>query len=99
MPELISAWRNEALENARRLLDAGSPAARERIETAIDANATLRSLLIWRATRYAQARRVRVLGTSTALRRQSEGDGAQRGRQNSGTARSPGSVPLSQHRD
>jgi hypothetical protein len=55
VPELISAWRGEALDNARRLLDAGSPAARRRIETAIDANATLRSLLIWRATRYGRA--------------------------------------------
>lgn len=54
VPALISAWRAEALDNARRLLDAGSPAARERIETAIDANATLRSLLLWRATRYAR---------------------------------------------
>jgi hypothetical protein len=54
VPALIAAWRREALDNARRLIDAASPATRERVETAIDANATLRSLLIWRATRYSQ---------------------------------------------
>jgi hypothetical protein len=52
VPALIAAWRQEAIGNAHRLLDAGSPVARERVETAIDANAALRSLLIWRATRY-----------------------------------------------
>jgi uncharacterized protein DUF5995 len=57
MPALIAAWRREAIDNARRLIDAGSPAARERVETAIDANATLRSLLIWRATRYSEPAR------------------------------------------
>jgi hypothetical protein len=61
VPALIAAWRREAIDNARRLIDGGSPAARERIETAIDANATLRSLLIWRATRYADPAR----GTQT----------------------------------
>ena len=54
VPALITAWRKEAIDNARRLLDADSPSERERVETAIDANATLRSLLIWRATRYAR---------------------------------------------
>jgi hypothetical protein len=54
VPALIAAWRREAFDNARRLIDARSPAARERVETAIDTNAALRSLLIWRATRYAQ---------------------------------------------
>ena len=54
VPALISAWRKEAIDNAHRLLDAHSPAERERVETAIDTNAALRSLLIWRATRYAR---------------------------------------------
>jgi hypothetical protein len=52
VPALISAWRMEAIDNAQRLIDADSPSERERVETAIDANAALRSLLIWRATRY-----------------------------------------------
>jgi hypothetical protein len=52
VPSLIAAWRQEAADNARRLLGARSRAERERVETSIDANATLRSLLIWRATRY-----------------------------------------------
>jgi hypothetical protein len=57
VPALISAWRQEAIDNARRLLDARSAAARERIETAIDVNATLRSLFLWRATRYPEPAR------------------------------------------
>jgi hypothetical protein len=55
VPALIAAWRQEAIDNAHRLLDAESPVARERVETAIDANAALRGLLIWRATRYGPA--------------------------------------------
>jgi hypothetical protein len=51
VPGLISAWRKESIDNARRLIDADSSSERERVETAIDANAALRSLLIWRATR------------------------------------------------
>ena len=47
---VISRWRLEALENARRLLAAHSPAERERAETTIDDNATIRGLLIWRST-------------------------------------------------
>jgi hypothetical protein len=54
VPALISAWRKESIDNARRLIDADSPSERERVETAIDANAALRSLLIWRATRFAR---------------------------------------------
>jgi Family of unknown function (DUF5995) len=54
VPALIAAWRAEAIDNARRLIEASSPAVRERVETDIDANAALRALLIWRATRYAR---------------------------------------------
>jgi hypothetical protein len=56
VPALISAWRREAIRNARRLHDARSAASRRRVESVIDANASIRSLLIWRATRYARAR-------------------------------------------
>jgi hypothetical protein len=55
VPSLISAWRKEAADNARRLMSAHSRAARQRVETSIDANAALRALLIWRATRYAHS--------------------------------------------
>jgi hypothetical protein len=48
----IAAWRLEAIANARRLLAARSYAARERVETAIDDTAAVRSLLILRATGY-----------------------------------------------
>ncbi len=49
---VIAQWRLEAMRNARRLLAAHSDAAREHIETVIDANATVRGLLILRATEY-----------------------------------------------
>jgi uncharacterized protein DUF5995 len=52
IPELIAQWRLEAIQNARALIDASSHAARVEIETRIDDTATLRSLLIWRATAY-----------------------------------------------
>jgi hypothetical protein len=48
----IAAWRLEAIGNARRLLAARSDAARERVETAIDDAAAVRSLLILRTTGY-----------------------------------------------
>jgi hypothetical protein len=57
VPKIISQWRLEALANARDLLGAHSVAARVQIETRIDTTATLRSLLIWRATAYANPAR------------------------------------------
>jgi hypothetical protein len=50
--KVIAAWRLEAIENARRLLAAHSHAALERVEQAIDDNATIRSLVILAATSY-----------------------------------------------
>lgn len=49
---IIAAWRLEALDNARDLLAAKDVAARRAVASRIDANAALRSLLIWRATQY-----------------------------------------------
>ena len=60
VPKIIAQWRLEALANARALLDAHSTAARVEVETRIDTNATLRSLLIWRATAYADPARQRA---------------------------------------
>lgn len=57
LPRVIAQWRLEALANARALLSAHSAAQRVRVETEIDANASLRALLIWRATAYAQPSR------------------------------------------
>jgi hypothetical protein len=57
VPKIIAQWRLEALANARALINARSPAARAEVETRIDTNATLRSLLIWRATAYANPAR------------------------------------------
>jgi hypothetical protein len=57
VPSIIAQWRLEALANARALLDAHSVAERVQIETQIDANASLRALLIWRATGYTQSTR------------------------------------------
>jgi Family of unknown function (DUF5995) len=54
---LIARWRLEALENARALIAARTPAARAEVETRIDADAAVRSLLIWRATASPQPRR------------------------------------------
>ena len=50
LPKIISAWRLEAIANARDLLSADNAAARAEVETRIDTTATLRALLIWRAT-------------------------------------------------
>ncbi len=51
--KVIAAWRLEAIANARRLIAArSSPVALERVETTIDNNAAIRSLLIYAATRY-----------------------------------------------
>lgn len=50
--KLIADWRLEAIQNARRLLAAKSHAALERVETTIDDNATIRSLVILQATSY-----------------------------------------------
>jgi hypothetical protein len=52
VPRLIAQWRLEALANARALIEARSAAGRSEVETHIDDVATLRSLLIWRATAY-----------------------------------------------
>jgi Family of unknown function (DUF5995) len=57
VPKIIAEWRLEALANARALLGARTAAARAEVETRIDTNATLRSLLIWRATAYADPAR------------------------------------------
>jgi hypothetical protein len=50
LPKIIAAWRLEAIANARDLLSARGAAARVEVETRIDTTATLRALLIWRAT-------------------------------------------------
>jgi hypothetical protein len=55
--KVIAAWRLEAVENARRLLAAHTRVERLRVDTAIDANATLRALLIADATSYGSPRR------------------------------------------
>jgi hypothetical protein len=52
--KVIAAWRLEAVDNARRLLAAHTHEDRVRVDTQIDANATLRALLIADATSYAQ---------------------------------------------
>jgi hypothetical protein len=49
---VIAAWRLEAVDNARRLLAARTRVERLRVDTEIDANATLRALLIADATAY-----------------------------------------------
>jgi hypothetical protein len=52
--QVIAAWRLEAIANARKLIAArNSPSELERVQTTIDNNATVRSLLIYAATRYA----------------------------------------------
>jgi hypothetical protein len=50
--ETIAAWRLEAVDNARRLLAARTRVERRRVDTEIDANATLRALLIRDETSY-----------------------------------------------
>jgi uncharacterized protein DUF5995 len=50
VPEVIAQWRLEAIANARDLIDARSAVARAQVETRIDDEATLRSLLIYKAT-------------------------------------------------
>jgi hypothetical protein len=57
MGKVIAAWRLEAVDNARRLLAARSRAERLRVDTAIDAHATLRALLIEDATAYRSPKR------------------------------------------
>jgi hypothetical protein len=57
VPGIIAQWRLEALADARDLIDARTVAARVQVETRIDAVAALRSLLIWRATAYADPTR------------------------------------------
>lgn len=57
IPKIIAQWRLEAIANARDLLDAHSAADRVQVETRIDTTATLRALLIWRATAYADSAR------------------------------------------
>jgi hypothetical protein len=53
---IIARWRLEALDNARALIAANTPAQRAEVETRIDADATVRSLLIWRTTATAHPR-------------------------------------------
>jgi uncharacterized protein DUF5995 len=55
--KVIAAWRLEAVDNARRLLAARSRVERLRVDTAIDAHATLRALLIADATEYRSPKR------------------------------------------
>jgi hypothetical protein len=55
--KVIAAWRREAVDNARRLLAARTHAERLRVDTAIDAHATLRALLIADATAYRSPKR------------------------------------------
>jgi hypothetical protein len=54
---IIAAWRLEAVSNARRLLAARTQVERLRVDTQIDANATLRALLIADATSYVSPKR------------------------------------------
>jgi len=54
--QVIAAWRLEAVDNARRLLAARTRVERLRVDTEIDANATLRALLIADATAYPSPR-------------------------------------------
>src|SRR5581483_5500073 len=55
--KVIAAWRLEAVENARLLLAAKTHEERVRVDTEIDANATLRALLIADATAYPAPKR------------------------------------------
>jgi Family of unknown function (DUF5995) len=55
--KVIAAWRREAVDNARRLLAARTHAERLRVDTTIDAHATLRALLIADATAYRSPKR------------------------------------------
>lgn len=50
VPEVIAQWRLEAIANARDLINAKSVPARAQVETRIDDEAALRSLLIYKAT-------------------------------------------------
>jgi Family of unknown function (DUF5995) len=54
---VIAAWRLEAVGNARRLLAARTQVERLRVDTEIDASATLRALLIADATSYVSPKR------------------------------------------
>ena len=65
---IIAAWRREALANARDLLSAPDAAARHAVETRIDTNAALRSLLIWRETAYRNQRAAMVRSAYCAMR-------------------------------
>lgn len=72
-PAADRAWRLEAPANARVLIDARSAVRRSEVETHIDDVATLRSLLIWRATAYPDpahggARRDRYRAARAAIR-------------------------------
>jgi len=55
--KVIAAWRREAVDNARSLLAARTHAERLQVDTAIDAHATLRALLIADATAYRSPKR------------------------------------------
>ncbi len=55
--QVIAAWRLEAVDNARRLLAARTRVERLRVDTEIDANATLRALVIADATAYSSPKR------------------------------------------
>lgn len=61
VPDVIAQWRLEAIANARDLMDAKSAAARAQVETRIDDDATLRSLLIYKATALSHPGRVNAV--------------------------------------
>jgi hypothetical protein len=50
VPQIISRWRLEAIQNARDLINARTPADRLEVETQINDIAALRCLLIWKET-------------------------------------------------
>lgn len=54
---VVAVWRLEAVRNARHLLAARTRIERRRVDTAIDANATVRALLIRDATSYVNPKR------------------------------------------
>jgi len=60
LDRVIAEWRLEAIRNARRLLAARTAAERRGADIVIDANATTRALLIWRATRFEDPARERA---------------------------------------
>jgi hypothetical protein len=78
IPTIIAQWRLEALADARDLLAARTAAQRVQVQTRIDANASLRALLIWRATAYHNPRRDSAARHRYCVRIRSAADGARR---------------------